>query len=286
LVSAAPLKALLVAAGVGSRLRPLTDVLPKCLMPVNGRPLLGFWLSLLARAGIGEVIVNLHHHAELVRAFVSRSPYAPITTLAHEETLLGTGGTLLRHREKLAGGPVFFAYADNLSVFDLRRFLDVHENRPAGVVMTMMTFETDRPSQCGVVELDQSGVVVGFHEKSQAPPGNLANAAVFILEPEVLDVLASIQSPFIDFSADVIPRFLGRIQTYHNAVYHRDIGSPVSYLRAQLEYPLVEGARSAGDGDPWYGLMGEPQSTLAQDLMRAIDRMIPETRQYAVRQPK
>src|ERR1700674_1800341 len=98
-------KALLVAAGIGSRLRPLTDVVPKCLIPINGRPLLGLWLEMLQEAGFDEVVVNLHHHADLVREYVWRSPYARLVTLVHEPELLGTGGTLLANKDPLPRGP-------------------------------------------------------------------------------------------------------------------------------------------------------------------------------------
>src|SRR3954464_14043394 len=114
---AAGFKALLAAAGTGTRLRPLTDVLPKCLMPINGRPLLGMWLDMLSAAGASKIIVNLHHHAELVRHYVARTPYAHFVTLTHEEALLGTAGTLMQQRDCLSGGTIFFAHADNLAAF-------------------------------------------------------------------------------------------------------------------------------------------------------------------------
>src|SRR5438874_744189 len=107
------LKALLLAAGIGSRLRPLTDVLPKCLMPINGRALLGHWLGLLSEAGVTDIVVNLHHHAELVREYVRRSCHGRSVTLSYEQQLLGTGGTLLFHKARFAGGPTLLAHADN-----------------------------------------------------------------------------------------------------------------------------------------------------------------------------
>src|SRR5581483_4582713 len=110
----APPKALLVAAGIGSRLAPLTDVLPKCLMPVNGVPLLAYWLDLLAAAGVERIVVNLLHHTLLVRDWLAHSPYAARVVTSHEDKLLGTAGTLLNNRDHLAGGSVFLAHADNL----------------------------------------------------------------------------------------------------------------------------------------------------------------------------
>lgn len=264
-------KALLVAAGVGSRLRPLTDVLPKCLMPINGRPLLGIWLDMLSRGGVTEVVVNLHHHADLVRDYLRRGPYADLVTPVFEPQLLGTGGTLLNNRDRLTGGSLFFAHADNLSIFDLRALITAHHDRPPGTAMTMMTFDAEEPRQCGIVERDSRGIVIGFHEKSSNPPGSVANAAVFMLESEVVDFVGSLGRPFVEFSTDVIPHFIGRIATFHNGTYHRDIGSLASLLRAQIEYPIVGTEHPADPGnDPWFGLMRESHGDLARLLLQRL----------------
>jgi len=263
------MKAVLAAAGIGSRLQPLTGCLPKCMVPIAGQPLLGIWLGMLSGAGIKDILVNLHHHAGFVGEYLQRSPYAPIVRTVSEETLLGTGGTLLRNKASLAGGPVLFAHADNLTCFDVAAFIAAHKTRPAGTVMTMMTFDTPTPRQCGIVELDASGVVTAFHEKVANPPGCLANAAVFILEPAVLDFLDTLPAgrETIDFSLDVLPHFLGRIFTYHNGTYHRDIGSIPSLVEAQFDYPLNRASFPAPAGDPWCGVMTE---TLIEDVTRAM----------------
>ena len=274
---AAGLKALLAAAGTGTRLRPLTDVLPKCLMPIDGKPLLGIWLDMLSRAGVSEIIVNLHHHAELVRDYVGRSPYARVVTLAHEETLLGTAGTLMRHRGRLAGGTIFFAHADNLAAFDMARFLDAHRARPPEAIMTMMTFLTDTPELCGIVRLDDRGRLSAFHEKSRDAHGNVANAAVYLLEPEIFAVIDALGTPVIDFSTDVLVKILDRVHTFHNGVYHRDIGTPESLAKAQLEFSDLTRASSGEPeaDDPWYGMMAENGGALARDFARAFEAAYP-----------
>ena len=106
--------------------------------------------------------------------------------------------------------------------------------------MTMMTFDTDSPSSCGIVETDEEGVVVQFHEKVANPPGVRANAAVYIMEPDVLDFIATLDQRFADLSAEVIPRFLGRIATFHSSEYHRDIGTPEGLRLAQTEYSQID----------------------------------------------
>lgn len=230
------MKALLLAAGLGTRLRPLTERIPKCLVPIQGKPLLAYWLDLLLPNGITEVIVNTHYLPEQVQAFSDRSPWRDRITLSHEEELLGTAGTVLANRHFFREGAFLVGHADNLSLFSVREFLASHARRPNYTAMTMMTFDTDAPESCGIVELDENGVVTQFHEKVPQPPGTRANGAVYIFEPEVLAYIASLGKRFIDLSTEVIPNFLGRIATFHNAVFHRDIGSPQSLQVADREY--------------------------------------------------
>ncbi len=265
--------AVLVAAGIGSRLAPLTQALPKCLMPIGGRPLLGYWLKMLREAGVTDIVVNLHHHAELVREYLRRGPYADAVTPAFEPHLLGTGGTLLHHRARFSGTRLF-AHADNLTLFSPRAFFEAHRARPNGAVMTMMTFVTDAPQECGIVELNGGGTVVALHEKSANPPGNLANAAVYMVEPDVIEFMAKLGKQVIDFSTEVLPHFVGRIHTFHNGRYHRDIGTVASLLRAQFEFPIAAGGEGAEEGDPWHGLMSENGGRLAHAFMQCVNRAL------------
>jgi mannose-1-phosphate guanylyltransferase len=260
------LKALLLAAGLGTRLRPLTDVLPKCLMPINGTPLLGLWLERVCRAGITDVVVNLHHHAALVRAYVEHSPFAAFVTLAEEPRLLGTAGTLTRHRDHFAGASVLFAHADNLSVFEPEQFAAAHRARGATAALTMMTFRTDTPRDCGIVKLDPRGTVIEFHEKASDPPGDLANAAVYIVEPEVIDYARAHAAT--DFSTEVLPHFVGRIHTFHNGAYHRDIGTVRALVQAQFEYPVA--CAALDQSDQWHGLLASHGGALAHSFRRAL----------------
>lgn len=230
------MKALLLAAGLGIRLRPLTDRIPKCLVPIRGKPLLEYWLDALLCNGIREVLVNTHHLAGMVEAFRDTSPWRDRVKLVYEPELLGTGGTILANRDFFGREAFLVAHADNLSRFSVPAFREAHAQRPRAAVMTMMTFDTDAPSSCGIVETDAEGLVVRFHEKVGNPSGRRANGAVYILEPEVVDFVASLGKRFVDLSTEVIPRFLGRIATFHNVDYHRDIGTLESLRRAEVEY--------------------------------------------------
>lgn len=230
------MRALLLAAGLGTRLRPVTDHVPKCLVPIHDKPLLEYWLDMLLPNGVERVLVNTHYLPEAVRKFVAASSWRDSIAMVHEETLLGTGGTVLRNRDFLARGPFMVVHADNLTRFDVGAFIGAHADRPDGVDITMMTFDTDVPQSCGIVELDSRGVVIKFHEKVAAPPSNHANAAVYIFEPSVVDFLASLDKAVIDISTEVLPRYLGRMQAFHNSDYHRDIGTLESLALAEREF--------------------------------------------------
>ncbi len=224
------MRAILLAAGLGTRLRPLTNRLPKCLAPIDGKPLLEIWLERLADAGIGGFLINTHYLQDQVTDFVKSSRFRHQITIAEEPVLLGTAGTLWANREFLEGADGMLIHADNYCLADLTQLIRAHQDRTPGCVMTMMTFQTSRPETCGVVEVDSQGVVTGFHEKVSNPPTTIANAAVYILSREMLSSLPEAS----DLSTEVLPRYVGKIQTYHTPETLIDIGTPESYQQACL----------------------------------------------------
>lgn len=232
------MNALLLAAGLGTRLRPLTDHTPKCLVEIAGRPLLDYWLQDLHSAGVTEFVINTHHLAETVRNYLAEHVLAPAITLAHEENLLGTAGTLLANSDFIKRGTTLVAHADNLCRCPWPEFFQAHKDRPENTWMSMMTFRSEKPSDCGIVELDAFGIVHGFHEKVSNPPGNLANAAVYVVEPEMLEFIQSLGPDVADLSTQVLPLLLGRITTWQNHEILIDIGTPerLAMARSQLDF--------------------------------------------------
>ena len=229
------MRALLLSAGLGTRLRPVTNKIPKCLVPINGKPLIDYWFEQLFQHRIERILVNTHFQAEQVIDHVNQSKYKRYIDIVHEEELLNTGGTLLKNKNYFNSEPLLLAHADNLCICDWSSFMSSHRNRHDNVVITMMTFETDKPESCGIVCVDEKSIVVEFHEKKMNPPSNLANAAVYIIEPSVVEDLERMGMEKIDFSNDVIPRYMGRIGTHHNDTYHRDVGTVEAYGLAQIE---------------------------------------------------
>jgi len=230
------MKVILLAAGLGTRLKPLTDYLPKCLVQINGKALLKIWIENIHNANIDEILINTHYLPDMVLNFLKSEGYLEKIKVVYEPKLLGTAGTIFKNINFFSGEAVMVIHADNLSKFNINEFILAHKNRPPHCNMTMMLFETDDPKSCGIVELDITGVVVGFYEKICSPPSKMANAAIYILEPELVLECLSMNPIPTDISNELIPRNLGRIFTYINTQYHRDIGTIESLRLANIEY--------------------------------------------------
>jgi mannose-1-phosphate guanylyltransferase len=228
------MKAFLLAAGVGSRLRPVTDTIPKCMVAIDGRPMIDIWLDAFGAAGVEEVLINLHHLADAVRRHVVARSGPPAVRTVFEPELLGSAGTLAANRHWVDGEEVFLAcYADNLTDFDLRSLIQAH--REHGATATLTVFHSERPSAGGVVELDAAGTVVGFAEKPSQPASDLVNAGMYAFGPGVLDEIGC--SLPCDIGYDLLPRLVGRARAIPVTGYFRDIGTMDAYQRAQQEWP-------------------------------------------------
>lgn len=227
------MRAFLLAAGIGSRLRPITDTTPKCMLPIGGRPLLDIWLDAFAQAGVDEVLVNLHHLPDVVREHLRTRTAQPRVLLSYEATLLGSAGTLAANREWARGEDFFLACnADNLTDFDLTSLIKAH--REHGSVATLAVFHSENPSAGGVVEVDPSGTIVGFAEKPANPVSDLVNAGIYAFAPSVIDEIGG--KPPTDIGYDLIPSLVGRAHAVPVEGYFRDIGTPDAYRRAQEEW--------------------------------------------------
>ena len=229
------MKAFLLAAGVGSRLRPITDTVPKCMVPIDGRPLLDIWLDAFDRAGVDEVLVNLHHLPDVVRRHIAARTGPPAVRTVLEPELLGSAGTLIANREWVDGEDLFLAcYADNLTNFNLRSLVRSHREHDA--IATWTVFHSDRPWAGGVVEIDACGRVIGFVEKPANPVSDLTNAGMYAFHPSVLDEIDG--APPKDIGFDLLPRLVGRARAVLVEGYFRDIGTADAYRRAREEWPV------------------------------------------------
>ncbi len=234
-----PIRAILLAAGFGTRLRPITANKPKCLVTIGGIPILERWIRKLENIGCQSLIINTHYLADHVDEFlVNRTKSKMIINGSNERELLGTAGTLIKHKEFFKNSQGILAHADNATNEELDKLLKAHEDRPKKCIITMLTFQSNSPNQCGIVELDNQNVVIGFHEKIDNPPGNKANGAVYVFDDRLLTFIEELKEEKItDFSTQVLPKLLGRIYTWHTEKSYLDIGTPKNLLQAQRIWP-------------------------------------------------
>jgi mannose-1-phosphate guanylyltransferase len=227
-------KAFLLAAGPGSRLRPITNSVPKCLVPIRGVPMLSIWLQLCKRLGVEEVLINLQAHAAAVCEFLRRVTDGPRVRVVVEEHLLGSAGTLRANRDWVMSDECFWVfYADVLNRADLEGMLQAHrERKPAA---TLGVYEVSDPGRCGIVTANDEGVIQQFVEKPEHPAGNLAFSGLMIGTPEVLDVIPSGIPADIGFH--VLPQLTGRMIAYPIRDYLLDIGTMENYEKAQATWP-------------------------------------------------
>ena len=225
---------LLLAAGVGTRLRPLTDTTPKCLVPVAGRPLLDYWFDRFAEGGIRDVLINTHHLRDQVRLFIDRVNEGGRFRVveSYEPQLLGSAGTVHANGDFARDGQdCLIVYADNLSDVDLAEMMRMHRLHDDPI--TMMLFHAPNPQDCGIAELDESGRIVGFVEKPSDAASDLANGGVYALTAEAYRQVAGLE--VFDLASDALPAFVGRMRGWIWEGYHRDIGTPEALRQAQIE---------------------------------------------------
>ena len=222
-------KALLLSAGLGTRLRPITFNTPKCLVNINNIPILEHWLVKLEKIGIEEVLVNTHYLAEKVEKFLKKRAKSNLKiTQVYEKDLCGTAGTLIKNKSFFNNSNILFIHVDNFTTSDLNGLIEAFHNRPKKCLMTMLTFNTLDPKNCGVVEVDNEGIVKSFYEKVKNPPTNLANGAIYLFSYNLIDWIVSHRPKCTDFSCEVIPLLINKINTWNVDRFFIDIGTPNS----------------------------------------------------------
>jgi len=222
------IKTILLSAGFGKRLRPLTNTTPKPLMLINDKPLLSIWLDNLASQNFGPFLINSHYLHKKMENFVRMNELKDRINLVYEKTLKGTAGTLIKNIDFFDEGGLL-VHADNYCEADFKEFLEAHNSRPKSCLMTMMTFRTDQPETCGIVRLDKEGRVKNFYEKDKNENGNLANGAIYILSKEMISEIKENFMQCSDFSNDILPYFMERIFTYETDKPLIDIGTIEKY---------------------------------------------------------
>jgi NDP-sugar pyrophosphorylase family protein len=239
-------KALILAAGQGTRLRPLTDNCPKPMVPINGQPLLATLVGWLHRYGIDEVAINLHYRPEVITDyFGDGAAFHVKITYSYEDPILGTAGAVRKLSDFFQEGPFVVVYGDVLTDLDLSALMAAHrQNRqrdPAtGATISLMS--APNPTEVGLVDLASDGKIRRFVEKPRADEvfTDLANAGVMVVEPALLDSIPS--ATFYDFGLDLFPRLLAEGVSLYGWILPRhayclDIGTLEKYQQAQVDWP-------------------------------------------------
>jgi NDP-sugar pyrophosphorylase family protein len=201
------MKAMLLAAGLGTRLSPLTDHCPKCMVPVAGKPVLQWNIEWLRSQGVADLVVNLHHYPEAVTGyFGDGSAFGVRLRYSYEPVLLGTAGALWGARKLLASERFWVIYADNLVNCSLERMESLHLSVDA--TLTMGLFWREDVSSSGVAELNDDGRITGFKEKPRAKEArsHWVNAGLFLCNYKLLQFIPPNQN--CDFGLEILPAML------------------------------------------------------------------------------
>ena len=225
-------KALILSAGLGTRLGHITKEKPKCLVEVNNVTMLDHWLYKLSALGVEQFLINTHYRWKSVEEFWKKHPLRSKIHLVKEEKLLGTGGTVKRNLEFFSPDANFIVHADNYSQDDLVGMRDLFESRPPESCMTMLTFKSENPSECGIVRTNRNNIMTEFYEKVSNPPGNTANGAVYLCDKRFLKVVEKFDADVFDLTGEIIPKLAGRVTCYNTKAFFADIGTPQSLVIA------------------------------------------------------
>jgi mannose-1-phosphate guanylyltransferase len=231
------MKAMVMAAGLGTRLRPITYEVPKPMVPVVNRPIMEHILALLARNGLDHVIANLHWFPDTITDhFGDGSSLGVELAYSYEEQLLGTAGGVRNVREYFGNEPFLVMAADALTDVDLAAVADAHQSNDG--IATLAVKRVTNVSEYGVIVTGSDRRVQGFQEKPDPAEAlsDLANCMIYVLEPEVFDYFPDKQA--VDFALDVFPALLQHDVPFSVHVtdgYWNDVGSLPEYIMGNLD---------------------------------------------------
>jgi NDP-sugar pyrophosphorylase family protein len=231
------MRVMIMAAGKGTRLRPLTDFVPKPMAPIVNRPAIHHILRLLYRHGFREVVINLHHLPEAVTTYLGDGSWMGMKiTYSTEPELLGTAGGVKNNQLFLGSDTFLVMSGDSLTDIDLTGLAAAH--RRNGSIATIAVKEVVDPSLYGVVVLDDDHRVVGFQEKPSLAEARsrLCNCGIYVLEPEIFDHIPA--DRFDDFGSRLFPYLLDAGVPFHAEpieAYWSDVGNLAEYVRGNAD---------------------------------------------------
>ena len=226
------MKALVLAAGRGSRLGNITENLPKPLVEVRNKPVIDYLIRKLIDLNVSEIFINMHYKHELLEKFILESKYKTKITLIYEPKLLGTAGTLKSLIDELSTEDFIVMHADNYFQDDLKILKQKHLATNSDYLITLGTFLVLNPEKFGTFELTDDHDVIKFFEKQKDSPSKIANSAIYFMKPGIKEVVNTLNEYENDISLHVIPKLLGKIKAFELTGYFYDIGTPENLLLA------------------------------------------------------
>lgn len=223
------MKALVLAAGLGTRLREIAPNTPKPLMEIGGVPLLQIIVEKLFKLGVSEVMINTHYLHEQIEDFVSQLSQSDKIELVFESELLGTAGTLKKNISKLADDDFFILHGDNYFADSLQNLLSRHQASKENVLLSMGTFVVQDPKNFGTLSVDSNSVVTEYFEKNPNSLFKTANSAIYIMKPSIAEYVKDMKEYENDLSRDLIPKLLNKILAVPLDGFFLDIGTPDNY---------------------------------------------------------
>ena len=220
----------LLSAGLGTRLRPLTNDTPKCLVPINGIPLIDYWLGLIKNIDSDLALINTHHLHDKIALHFKNINNAQKVKLLYEKKLLGSLGTLIsNYRYYKDHNQVLVCYTDNLTNLNLNEFILFHSTH--NMPVSMCLFESEYPENCGIVVMDSKGTIQEFQEKPHEPKSTLANAGIYLIDVKLLkEVKQDFQrNGIMDISNDFLGNHVGNIKGFKLKDILIDFGTISSY---------------------------------------------------------
>src|ERR687896_1988191 len=242
------MQAVILVGGLGTRLRPITYDVPKALVPLRNRPFMGYMLDFLRGGGLSGAVLSLGYLPDPIQEYLGGKQDLDGFSVdyAVENKTLGTAGGIKNAERYLDGDTFVVVNGDVLTGMDLRKAIELHKASDALATITLTSVED--PTDYGLVDVDHELVVHRFIEKPAADEvtTNLVNAGIYVLEPEVLEMIPRGQE--ISIEREIFPELQakGRLRAYISSSYWRDIGTPRSYLAAS--HDVLSGAVGARNG--------------------------------------
>ncbi len=251
------MKAMIMAAGVGSRLMPLTATMPKPMVPILGKPVMEYGVQLLKQHGVTEIIANLHYLPEVIRSyFGTGQAFGVEMSYSFEEILMGTAGGVKNNQSFLETDTFVILSGDALTDIDLTAMYEYHKSK--GALATIALKSVEDVSKFGVVIQDREGRITAFQEKPRPEEAlsNLANTGIYIFEPEIFELIPA--DTFYDFGKQLFPLLVEKglpFYGWETEGYWSDIGSFDTYKEAQFDMlnGRVKLSPMAGDGSIYVG---------------------------------